>query len=156
MRQLLSRNLGIVCWMMMNWMDGGDVNKHAHPDCVVIEDIIIMMEWNKMVGFKITTVVWCEWMNEWWWKREMNDWNKQGWWSGVSHVNVGEWIGVEIPKNVMEERCGWMVWKKEGKKMRKVSCSKASFGRYVSWLLPREWKEWNGLKTGRTREWDVL
>ena len=46
MRQLLSRNLMIVRWMMMGW---GDVNKHVHPECVVFEDIIIMMECDKIV-----------------------------------------------------------------------------------------------------------
>ena len=28
----------------LNGMEWGDVNKHVHPDCVVIEDIMIMME----------------------------------------------------------------------------------------------------------------
>ena len=35
--------------MMMIWMDWGDMNKHAHPECVVSEDIIIMMECDKIV-----------------------------------------------------------------------------------------------------------
>ena len=35
--------------MMMIWMDCGDVNKHVHVECVVFEDIIIMMEYDKIV-----------------------------------------------------------------------------------------------------------
>ena len=35
--------------MMMIWMDWGDMNKHVHPECVVFEDIIIMMECDKIV-----------------------------------------------------------------------------------------------------------
>ena len=27
----------------------GDINKHVHPECVVFEDIIIMMECDKIV-----------------------------------------------------------------------------------------------------------
>ena len=51
MRQLLSRSLMIVRWMimMMIKMDWGDINKHAHLECVVFEDIIIMMECDKIV-----------------------------------------------------------------------------------------------------------
>ena len=52
MRQLLSRYLMIVRWMtmmMMMMMDWGDINKHVHPECVVFEDIIIMMECDKIV-----------------------------------------------------------------------------------------------------------
>ena len=31
-------------------LDGlGDINKHVHPECVVFEDIIIMMECDKIV-----------------------------------------------------------------------------------------------------------
>ena len=44
MRQLLLMCLWIVRWMMMIWMDEEDVNKHVHLECVVVEDIIIMME----------------------------------------------------------------------------------------------------------------
>ena len=40
----------IVRWMMMMiQMDWGDVNKHGHLECVVFEDIIIMMECDKIV-----------------------------------------------------------------------------------------------------------
>ena len=41
----------IVRWMMMTmiWMDCGDVNKHCHPECVLLEDIIIMMKCDKIV-----------------------------------------------------------------------------------------------------------
>ena len=50
MRQFLSRYLWIVWWMMMMiWMDWGDMNKHVHAECVVFEDIIIMMECDKIV-----------------------------------------------------------------------------------------------------------
>ena len=35
--------------MMMIWMSWGDMNKHVHPECVVFEDIIIMMECDKIV-----------------------------------------------------------------------------------------------------------
>ena len=50
MRQLLLRYLMIVRWMMMMiQMDWGDINKHGHPECVVFEDIIIMMECDKIV-----------------------------------------------------------------------------------------------------------
>ena len=49
MRQLLSRYLMIVKWMMMIQMDWGDINKHGHLECVVFEDIIIMMECDKIV-----------------------------------------------------------------------------------------------------------
>ena len=35
--------------MMMIWMDWGDMNKHVHAECVVFEDIIIMMECDKIV-----------------------------------------------------------------------------------------------------------
>ena len=44
--------------MMMIWMDWGDMNKHGHPECVVLEDIIIMMECDKVVVFQITRVRW--------------------------------------------------------------------------------------------------
>ena len=51
MRQLLSRYLWIVMMMMMMmiWMDWGDMNKHVHLECVVFEDMIIMMECDKIV-----------------------------------------------------------------------------------------------------------
>ena len=40
----------IVKWMMMMiLMDWGDINKHGHLECVVFEDIIIMMECDKIV-----------------------------------------------------------------------------------------------------------
>ena len=42
----------IVRWMMMMMMikmDWGDINKHVHTECVVFEDIIIMMECDKIV-----------------------------------------------------------------------------------------------------------
>ena len=49
-RQLLSRYLMIVRWiMMMIWMDWRDINKHVHLDIVVFEDMIIMMECDKIV-----------------------------------------------------------------------------------------------------------
>ena len=38
-----------VMMMMMIWMDCGDMNKHSHHECVVFEDIIIMMECDKIV-----------------------------------------------------------------------------------------------------------
>ena len=34
------------------------MNKHGHLDCVVIEDIMIMMECNKIVGLEITRMRW--------------------------------------------------------------------------------------------------
>ena len=34
---------------MMIWMDWGDMNKHVHLECAVFEDIIIMMECDKIV-----------------------------------------------------------------------------------------------------------
>ena len=37
-------------------MDWGDVNKHGHHECVAFEDIIIMMECDKIVIFKVTRV----------------------------------------------------------------------------------------------------
>ena len=49
MRQLFSRYLMIVRWMRMIYMDWGDINKHVHLECVVFEDIIIMMECDKIV-----------------------------------------------------------------------------------------------------------
>ena len=50
MRQLLSMDLMIVRWMMMMiQMDWRDINKHVHPECFVFEDIIIMMECDKIV-----------------------------------------------------------------------------------------------------------
>ena len=49
MRQLFSRYLMIMRWMMMIQMDWGDVNKHIHVECVAFEDIIIMMECDKIV-----------------------------------------------------------------------------------------------------------
>ena len=39
----------IVRWMMMIEMDRGDINKHGHLECGVFEDIIIMMECDKIV-----------------------------------------------------------------------------------------------------------
>ena len=35
--------------MVMMMMDWGDVSKHSHLECVVFEDIIIMMECDKIV-----------------------------------------------------------------------------------------------------------
>ena len=35
--------------MMMIWMDWVDMNKHVHSECVVFEDMIIMMECDKIV-----------------------------------------------------------------------------------------------------------
>ena len=35
--------------MMMIYVDWGDINKHVHVECVVFEDIIIMMECDKIV-----------------------------------------------------------------------------------------------------------
>ena len=39
----------VMMMMMMIWMSWGDMNKHSHPECVVFEDIIIMMECDKIV-----------------------------------------------------------------------------------------------------------
>ena len=39
----------IVMWTTMIQMDWGDINKHVHAECVVFEDIIIMMECDKIV-----------------------------------------------------------------------------------------------------------
>ena len=40
-------------------LDGlGDMNKHVHRECVVFEDIIIMMECDKIVWLKVTRVRW--------------------------------------------------------------------------------------------------
>ena len=39
-------------------MDWGDINKHVHLECVVFEDIIIMMECDKIVRLKVTRVRW--------------------------------------------------------------------------------------------------
>ena len=44
--------------MMMIKMDWGDMNKHGHLECVAVEDMIIMMECDKIVGFKVTRVRW--------------------------------------------------------------------------------------------------
>ena len=49
MRQLLSRYLMIVRLMMMIHMDWGDMNKHVHSECAEFEDMIIMMECDKIV-----------------------------------------------------------------------------------------------------------
>ena len=38
-----------VMMMMMIWMDWGDMNKHVHAERVVFEDMIIMMECDKIV-----------------------------------------------------------------------------------------------------------
>ena len=38
-----------VMMMMMIWIDWGDMNKNIHAECVVLEDIIIMMECDKIV-----------------------------------------------------------------------------------------------------------
>ncbi len=116
MRQLYSRFLGIVWWMIIqNWMDLGDVNKHVHHNIFVIEDIIIMVEWNKIVGLEITRVGWM--MME----------------GGMIETN--RYDGVVFPMSMCvsefelrlqgmwgREGCGWMVWKKEGK-----------WGRWVGW-----------------------
>ena len=34
------------------------MNKHSHLECVVVEDMVIMMECDKIVGFKVTRVRW--------------------------------------------------------------------------------------------------
>ena len=39
-------------------MDCGDINKHGHHESVVFEDIIIMMECDKIVSPKTTRVRW--------------------------------------------------------------------------------------------------
>ena len=39
-------------------MDWGDINKHVHPECALFEDIIIMMECDKIVCLKATRVRW--------------------------------------------------------------------------------------------------
>ena len=39
----------VVRWMMMIQMNWGDRNKHVHLESVVFEDIIIMMECDKIV-----------------------------------------------------------------------------------------------------------
>ena len=44
--------------LMFFWMDERDVNKHLDPECVVIEDMIIMMECYKIVRIKATRVRW--------------------------------------------------------------------------------------------------
>ena len=35
--------------MMMIWMDWGDMNKHVHVEFFLFEDMIIMMECDKIV-----------------------------------------------------------------------------------------------------------
>ena len=37
-------------------MDWGDMNKHGHRECVVVDDRLIMMECDKIVIFKETRV----------------------------------------------------------------------------------------------------
>ena len=39
-------------------MDWRDINKHVHLECVVFEDIIIMMECDKRGVLKVTRVRW--------------------------------------------------------------------------------------------------
>ena len=46
MNETVVIKVSVHCVMMMDW---GDMNKHVHPECVVIEDIIIMMECDKIV-----------------------------------------------------------------------------------------------------------
>ena len=73
-------------------------------------------------------------VDEW----ERDDWYKQVWWSGVSHINVFEWIRVKSTKNVKKkDGDGW-----EGREEREVSLEKTPFGKEVRLLLSREWREW--------------
>ena len=58
MRQLLSRYLMIVRWVLMIKIDWEDINKHGHLECVVFEDIIIMVECDKIVCLNVTRVRW--------------------------------------------------------------------------------------------------
>ena len=45
----------MIMMIMTHW---GDMNKHVHPKCGVPEDIIIMMECDKIVCLKVTRVRW--------------------------------------------------------------------------------------------------
>ena len=45
-------------------MDWRDINKHEHHECVLFEDIIIMMECDKIVRLKVTRVRWMMMMRE--------------------------------------------------------------------------------------------
>ena len=50
MNETVAIKVSVDCvMMMMIWMDWGDMNKHVHLECVVFEDIIIMMECDKIV-----------------------------------------------------------------------------------------------------------
>ena len=50
MNETFVTKVSVDCVMMiMIWMNWGDMSKHVHPECVVFEDIIIMMECDKIV-----------------------------------------------------------------------------------------------------------
>ena len=133
MRQLLSRYLWIVWWMMMIWMDWGDMNKHVHPDCVVSEDIIIMMECDKIVWLKVTRVKWMMMVG--------------------GMIDTNRYDGVVFPMSMcvreLESRSQRM-WRREmrmdgreeGREEREVSWEKTPFGKEVSLLSLRRWWDW--------------
>ena len=149
MRQLLSRYLWIVWWMMMMiWMDWRDMNKHVHPECVVFEDIIIMMECDKMVWLKVTRVRWMMMMMS----------------GGM--IDTNRYDGVVFPISMcvreleLRSQRRWrremrMDGREEGREEREVSWEKTPFGKEVSLLLLREWRErecddeWNEMRMER-------
>ena len=134
MRQLLSRYLWIVRWMMMIWMDWGDMNKHFHAECVVFEDMIIMMERDKIVWLKVTRVRWMMMMSG-----RMIDTNR---YDGVVFPISMRVRELELRLQRMWRREMRMDGREEGRELREVSGEKTPFGKEVSLLLLREWREW--------------
>ena len=50
MNETVVIKVSVDCVMDDDDLDGlGDMSKHVHPECVVFEDIIIMMECDKIV-----------------------------------------------------------------------------------------------------------
>ena len=136
MRQLPSRYLMIVRWMMMMiQMDWGDMNKHVHPECVLFEDMIIMMECGKIVWLKVNRVRWMMMMSE----------------GGMIDTNRYDGVVFSISMCVRElelrlqrrwRREMRMNEREEGREEREVSWEKTPFGKEVRLLLLREWREW--------------
>ena len=129
-------------------MDWGDMNKHDHLECVVFEDIIIMMECDKIVWLKVTRVRWMMM------KGGRDDWYKQEWWSDVSHINVCEEIRVKIAKNVRKRDED--EWKEKDHKWRWVGRRLYSVRRSDCYLWGYEGNEsvmMNGMKWGWKGNW---
>ena len=66
-----------------------------------------------------------------------DDQYKQVIWSGVSHINMCEGIGVDITKNVREREMR-MDGREEGREVRELSWENIPFGKEVSLLLLRK------------------